>query len=123
MHIMHNMHIYGTLLIILPKVYRVKMLPDSSKLVRDARRKLELNQVDFASKINKTQSVLSRYECGKVIPPSKVIMHCVHILNDESSSADIEQIITKVRALDGEQHMKVREALNTLLDKCIQNYG
>ncbi len=95
------------------------MQSDSSGLVRRARGKLKLNQVDFAKEISKTQSVLSRYECGKVAPPQKVIMHCVHILDDGSSSADIEQIISKVRALDGEQHIKVREALNTLLDKCV----
>ncbi len=92
---------------------------DSSSLVRGARNKLQLNQHDFAKEINKTQSILSRYECGKVVPPQKVIMHCMHILNDGSTSADIEQIISKVRALDGEQHIKLREALNTLLDKCI----
>lgn len=95
------------------------MQSDSSVLVRRARRKLKLNQIDFAKEISKTQSVLSRYECGKVTPPQKIIMHCMHILNEGSSSADIEQIVTKVRALDGEQYVKIREALNTLLDKCI----
>jgi len=97
------------------------MQPDSSRLVRRARNKLQLNQVDFAEEINKTQSVLSRYECGKVIPPLKIIMHCMHILNEVPSSTDIEQIVTKVRALEGEQYVKIREALNTLLDKCVSS--
>ena len=95
------------------------MQSDLSSLVRRARKKLKLNQVDFSKKINKTQSVLSRYESGKVMPSHQIIMHCMHILSDAAPSADIEEIVSKVRALDGEQHLKIREALNTLLDKCV----
>lgn len=97
------------------------MLPESSKIVRTARKLIGLNQADFADRIGKTQSVLSRYENGKVKPPSEIVIHCMHILSKDSFSDDIEQIITKVRALDGEQHTKVREAISLLLDKCIYN--
>lgn len=97
------------------------MLSEPSKIVRTARKLMKLNQEDFADRIGKTQSVLSRYESGKVKPPSEIIMHCMHILNQDSFSADIEQIISKVRFLDGEQHAKIREAISLILDKCINN--
>lgn len=97
------------------------MLPEPSKIILTARKLLQLNQEDFAERIGKTQGVLSRYENGKVKPPSEIVMHCMHILNEDSFSADIEQIINKVRSLDGEQHAKVREAISLILDKCIYN--
>jgi len=98
------------------------MLSEPSHIVRRARKKLQLNQSDFAASIGKSQGVLSRYESGKVYPPVSIIMHCMHILGDDSATADIEQIITKIRTLNGDQHIKLRQALNTLLDNCIQGY-
>jgi len=95
------------------------MLSDPSQIVRQARIKSHLNQRDFAISVGKTQSVLSRYECGKVNPPVRIIMHCMHILDDDSATSDIEKIIAKFRELDGDQYKKLREALNILLDMCI----
>lgn len=119
MHIMHNMHIYDILDYCLIIRHRAIMLSEPSHIVRRARKKLQLNQSDFAVSIGKSQGVLSRYESGKVNPPVDIIMRCMHILDDSSAAADIEQIITKIRTLNGDQHIKLRQALNTLLDNCI----
>ena len=90
-----------------------------SQIIREARKKIDKNQEDFAKYIGKTQSVLSRYETGQVKPSADIIMHCMNILNSDSSTDDIEQIIAKIRTLDGEQHLQIRRALSLLLDKCI----
>lgn len=86
------------------------------QIVRQARVISQLNQQDFAKSLGKSQGVLSRYENGKVPPPSDVIMHCMNIMNTNSGNSDIDQIIAKVRSLHGDQYIKVRTALNTLLD-------
>ncbi len=119
MPIMHNMHICDILDYCLIIRHRVIMLSEPSRIVHHARKKLQLNQSDFAASIGKSQGVLSRYESGKVNPPVNIIMHCMHILDDGSATADIEQIISKIRNLNGDQHIKLRQALNTLLDSCV----
>jgi len=86
------------------------------QIVRRARVISQLNQEDFAKSLGKSQGVISRYENGKVPPPSGVVMHCMHIMNTNSDDSDIDQIISKVRSLDGDQYIEVRTALNTLLD-------
>ena len=90
------------------------------QIIRQARHKLQLNQCLFAAELGKTQSVLSRYESGKVNPPTNIIIHCTNILNNDGTSDDIEQLITKIRSLNGDQHLKLRQALNTLLNNCIR---
>jgi len=95
------------------------MSQQPSKVIQEARHFLQLNQTVFAKQIGKTQTTLSRYESGKVEPPSSVLMHCTHILTNDDANDEIEQIIDKVRTLDGEQHKKFREALNVLLDNSI----
>jgi len=87
-----------------------------SQIVRQARLLSQLNQEKFAKSLGKSQAVLSRYENDKVIPPSNIIMHCIHIMNNSSDNSDIEQIITKIRSLDGEQYIEIRAALNTILN-------
>lgn len=96
---------------------------NASTTILKARRILQLNQHDFAIKLGKTQSVLSRYESGDVQPPSDVIMHCMHILDEHSSldySDSVEEIVQKIRALNGDQYTKLREALNIFLDNLLK---
>lgn len=95
------------------------MTEQPSKLIQEARHYLQLNQTVFAKQIGKTQTTLSRYESGKVEPPSSVVMHCMHILTNDDANDEIEQIIAKIKTLDGEQHKKFREAINVLLSNCI----
>lgn len=83
-----------------------------------------LNQKDFAVKFGKTQSVLSRYESGRVHAPSDLLMHCMHIIDKNSisdNSDSMEEIILKMRKLDGNEHTKLREALNIFLDNLLSN--
>ena len=98
------------------------MIPAPSAAIRQARKILQLNQQEFAERFGKTQSVLSRYESGSVHAPSDIVMHCMHIINEESistNSDDMEEIILKIRNLGGDQHIKLREALNIFLDKLL----
>lgn len=95
----------------------------SSTIIK-ARNFLKLNQIDFAKKLGKTQSVLSRYESGSVNPPSEVIMHCMHILNISSTaenSDNVDEIIQKIKALSGEKHSDLRKALNIFLDNLLSH--
>lgn len=103
---------------------KIMTAPKPRHIILQARKKLQLNQCSFAYKIGKTQSVLSRYESGKINPPWDIIIRCTNILNGDSTTDDddIEQIISKIRTLDGNQHIKLRQALNTLLNNCIHNH-
>lgn len=94
-----------------------------SSTITSARKLLQLNQEDFAKKLGKTQSVLSRYESGLVKPPSDIVMHCMHILNisdSEENSDSVDEIIHKIRALSDDKHTKLREALNIFLDSLLK---
>ncbi|MBG3848819.1 helix-turn-helix transcriptional regulator [Xanthomonas sp. WHRI 8391] len=51
-----------------------------AKLVRQARLNSGLSQADFARTLQKTQTVISRYEAGSVEPPGMVVIHCMHML-------------------------------------------
>ena len=83
--------------------------PLPAHLVRQAREARRLNQVDFAAELGKSQAVLSRYETGKVDPPTVVLMQCMHILRPPSSPS-LDAAVTTVRdALD-----TLRLALDTL---------
>ncbi len=95
------------------------MTSNPAKILQEARHFLQLNQIDFAKQLGKTQTTLSRYESGKVQPPSSVVMHCMHILNVDSASDEIEQIIAKIKTLGGEEHKKFREAISVLLNSCV----
>jgi len=92
---------------------------DPASIVRQTRQLLQLNQKDFAHRFKKTQGVLSRYETGAVPPPSYIIMHCMHILENNAESDDLENLIGKIRQLEGERHSKLREALSVFLDKLL----
>ncbi|MES9964554.1 MAG: helix-turn-helix domain-containing protein [Candidatus Sedimenticola sp. 20ELBAFRAG] len=92
------------------------MAQSAAQVLKSARKKLVLNQSDFAKQLGKTQGTLSRYESGDVPPPSEIIMHCMHILNSDPTSDSVEDIIEKIGHLRGDRHWKLRRALNALLD-------
>ncbi len=98
----------------------IHKIPNAPALiVRQARKLLQLNQNDFANRFNKSQGVLSRYETGAVSPPSDIIMHCMHILQNDAEAYDIENLIEKIKLLEGEKYSKLREALSAFLDKLL----
>lgn len=92
------------------------MNESAAEIVRSARKKLQLNQKDFGDTIEKTQCSVSRYETGDIPPPSGVVMHCMNILSNSSTSNDIDELINRVSELKGSEHSKFREALNIILD-------
>jgi transcriptional regulator with XRE-family HTH domain len=57
------------------------------EVVRKARGLLGVNQADFAKLLGSTQPLVSKYEAGKVAPPSHLLMHCIHIIEKSSRAA------------------------------------
>jgi len=106
------MHIYNL------ELFTV-LLYKPAQTIRLAREKKSMNQQEFAQHLGKTQSVLSRYENGKVNPPNEIYMHCMHIISEEKTTSTIEQLINKVYLLDEEQYSQLRNALCILIDKCL----
>ena len=53
---------------------------NAAEIVSAARRSSGLSQALFATKIGRSQAVVSRYESGKVDPPATVMMRTMHIL-------------------------------------------
>lgn len=57
-----------------------KISTEAASLVRSARHKLGLNQMEFGKMIGRSQAVVSKYEAGIVRPPGDTIIHCMNIL-------------------------------------------
>ena len=94
-------------------------VPESpAMLVYKARKTSMLSQIAFAEKIGKTQSLVSKYERGKVVPPAQVIMHCMTILirvpETGPSSTDIARLVEN--RLGGPGFAKLRTALAELIE-------
>lgn len=78
----------------------IKSSETPAMIVRQARRKSGMTQNQFAHILNKDQSLISKYEQGKVTPPGETIMHCMHIIDsrqDEISDASIDDLIREIR--------------------------
>jgi transcriptional regulator with XRE-family HTH domain len=54
-----------------------------ASIVRSARRHLGLSQAEFAEKVGRTQTVISKYEAGLVNPPALVVIHCMNVLAEQ----------------------------------------
>ncbi|MBL8261060.1 MAG: helix-turn-helix transcriptional regulator [Xanthomonadaceae bacterium] len=54
---------------------------DPAQLVLRARTMLGLTQQEFGLRIGKSQGLVSKYEGGRVVPPARVVIHCVNVLN------------------------------------------
>ena len=95
--------------------------PDSSAYtVASARNTLRLKQADFGELIGRGQSLVSKYERGKVEPPGSVVMQCIQILGggqapgEVVSSAEVAQLVES--RLEGPQFSKLRSALVNLIE-------
>jgi transcriptional regulator with XRE-family HTH domain len=87
MHGMHN-NVYATV---------QATAPNLAKLVRATRLRKRLNQAAFAEIIGKTQGMVSRYESGESVPPSDVLMYCMHEESAPVIRPDLDQALAQVQ--------------------------
>lgn len=71
----------------------------ASGIVKKARQKRGVTQVEFAKGLGKTQGEVSKYERGIVDPPSHIIIQCMNILEGgiaEMPTPSVANIIEKL---------------------------
>jgi len=62
----------------------------AAELVVMARTRMSETQTDFAHRVGKSQTLVSKYETGVIDVPGPVLMQCLHILQvDVGRSADV----------------------------------
>jgi transcriptional regulator with XRE-family HTH domain len=93
-------------------------LPKAPNLVvRNARIQLGLTQEEFASRIQTSQSLVSKYEGGQVAPPAGILMHCVHILSQRADQSVSESALLELvkQRLSGKDRAGLRTAVAELI--------
>lgn len=78
---------------------QTKKSPSPADIVRDARRQYGLTQTAFAENMGVTQGEISRYESGKVDPPSSILIHCLEVTGRIATNSDIsaKQLADRIR--------------------------
>lgn len=93
---------------------------EAANLVRLARLKLDMNQAQFAKVVSRSQTLVSKYERGKVLPPSDVVLQCMHIVHGSVSSriaVSIEAIVERLKHIGNDPaYSPALLAIATLLD-------
>jgi len=77
------------------------------------------SQEAFAREIGKSQGTLSKYETGEVSPPSEVLEHCMHLLNNDESLSDTAADTLANRVLyelNAPEYDKIRQIISFLID-------
>lgn len=103
--------------------YIVKMTR-TKEIIYLARKHKGLSQKDFSRTINKSQSMISKYESGKAIPPGNILILCQEILEDAEGNydpareyCDIEELIQMIRSqANGEKQTKLRQTLKQIIE-------
>lgn len=98
-----------------------RKLPD---IIRAARG--QQSQADFAKKIKKTQSLVSKYERGVASPPKAVVEYCLRkVLPTDSvvSPCDSSALAEKLKTeFSGPKFDSFREYLGSLLDAASEQH-
>lgn len=90
------------------------------EIIRAARG--HLNQSEFARKMKRNQSDISKYERGETNPPLEFINQCIRILdknelNETTAHALAQKIETR---LAGKNHEALRAAISEILNAAIK---
>ena len=91
------------------------------EIIKLARKRDDLSQVEFARKLGKTQALISKYEKGDVMPPGDVLQKCQDMIGMHKSSERTEDISaeelgkTVINNLNSKKAAKLRKALYVLL--------
>ncbi len=81
-------------------------------MVRDARARLGLTQMEFADRYGLSQPMLSKYEKGVVPPPAELLVRCLETLRLKVEEVSQEQLLELVRTrLSGAGMGTVRRAI------------
>ena len=77
------------------------------------------SQSEYAKDLGITQDRLSKYERGRTNPPAEIIERCMRDAFRQSAqlSPEADAVARKVeRHLAGEEHSRIRQALDVLID-------
>jgi predicted transcriptional regulator len=86
------------------------------RLVRNARG--PISQETFAGELGISQEMLSRYERGRVKPPTDVVAKCWEVVEKRGSAAPppASELALRVQRVGGSEFVAVREAIARLID-------
>lgn len=87
------------------------------EIIRTARG--NLNQTEFAERLQTSQSLISKYESGNTNPPVVIINECIKIIHGRNIHGDISLTALEVRmrkVLKGPAQAQARKVLAVLLD-------
>ncbi|WP_082266575.1 helix-turn-helix domain-containing protein [Burkholderia pseudomallei] len=93
-----------------------------SQVVRDARQRKGLTQYEFAKELKSTQSLISKYEAGKIDPPSDLIIQCMNIIcNPIVLNVSEAALVKLIRAnLHGPQNAAARSTIAAIVERLSQ---
>lgn len=90
-----------------------------NEIIRRARGIMGYNQSDFANSIQRSQGEVSKYETGKVVPPTEIIIRCMNIIEkDEASGAPTLEMLMNELSLSrigAPEYFWVRKAIMGIL--------
>ncbi len=94
--------------------------PNPGEIVLNARKCMKLSQVSFGKKYGFKQSAVSKFERGRVSPPSQLVLECIEVLKEARgsggvfSSRDVAKLVES--RLKSPQFSKLRGVLVDLIE-------
>ena len=94
----------------------MERLPDTARVVRNARAAVRMTQAQFGRELGRPQSIVSKYERGLVEPPGHVIIQCMTLIgyDNELSAAEVARMVRD--RLDSPQFAALRKVIADLIN-------
>ena len=93
---------------------------DPNAIFRQAFDLCEEKQEYFAIRVGATQPQVSKYLNKKLVPPSKIIIQCMHIIHTleelPASCRSTSVLARRIKKLNGDKHKAIRKALTMMVD-------
>lgn len=93
---------------------------DPNEIFRQAFDLYDEKQNDFAARVGATQPQVSKYLNKKLVPPSKIIIQCMHIIHTlevfPESCRSTAVLAKRIKKLNGDKHKAIRKALTMMVD-------
>jgi len=77
------------------------VVPQYAQLIRNAREKSGLTQKDFAKKVNEKESILAKFETGKMEPPLETARKLEKILKIKLVEQHTEEELQMIKGMKG----------------------
>ena len=92
---------------------------DPAKIIKAARSKTSCSQREFAKKIGSKQTLICKYENGKVNPPASLVIHCMNLLISDSGNSTSESDLVDLvrRKLAGTEMADLRHAVAEIIKR------